>query len=266
MNTINQIGGTHYNQEYQIWDFFCDTGISAMQGNTIKYLLRFDKKNGEEDLLKAKSYIEKLKDCNFNSIPLNDGYTKECLNKLLAQYKHLPVSIHQLIEEIVFIQPRACNNIYYLNPIIEKINSFIDFHKNGTRPFIDIINEINKTHCLEYFEIWYLLRGIPIHPFIIQAITCIYNHSTKGGVKDIEKAISYIDQYIEIDISREHFYTSHYTQKDFDKLADTLLNNANHLNHITESIIRFLLSKSLNKNDLETIKDALYVLITLLKK
>lgn len=37
-----------------------------LKGNVIKYIVRYDKKNGQEDLLKAKHYIEML-------IQLNKG-------------------------------------------------------------------------------------------------------------------------------------------------------------------------------------------------
>lgn len=55
-----QVAGDHYNQrEYQHWDFVCDTNLHYILGNATKYISRWRKKNGIQDLEKAKHYIEK---------------------------------------------------------------------------------------------------------------------------------------------------------------------------------------------------------------
>ena len=53
----NQI---HYEGEIQPWDFIVANNIGYLEGNVIKYIYRYKKKNGIEDLKKAKVYIEKL--------------------------------------------------------------------------------------------------------------------------------------------------------------------------------------------------------------
>lgn len=57
---IQQVGGDHYNAPYQHWDWCAETGLGYLEGNATKYLARFRKKCGREDLEKAASYIRKI--------------------------------------------------------------------------------------------------------------------------------------------------------------------------------------------------------------
>jgi hypothetical protein len=58
-----QVGGSHY-KKYQIQpvEFIIKNNIGFVEGNIIKYILRFKEKGGVQDLLKAKHYIELLID------------------------------------------------------------------------------------------------------------------------------------------------------------------------------------------------------------
>jgi hypothetical protein len=58
-----QVGGSHY-KKYKIQpvEFLIKNNIGFVEGNIIKYLLRFKEKGGVQDLLKAKHYIELLID------------------------------------------------------------------------------------------------------------------------------------------------------------------------------------------------------------
>jgi len=56
-----QVGGDHYKGgEIQPWDFIVSQGMDFLTGNCVKYLSRYRKKGGRQDLLKAKHYLEKL--------------------------------------------------------------------------------------------------------------------------------------------------------------------------------------------------------------
>jgi hypothetical protein len=57
---VCQEGGNHYQAEYQHWDWVQETGIGYLVGNATKYLSRWHKKNGVQDLVKAKTYLEKI--------------------------------------------------------------------------------------------------------------------------------------------------------------------------------------------------------------
>lgn len=56
-----QVGGEHYNKsEYQHWDFVIDNNLGYFEGQITKYVCRWRKKNGKQDLEKAAHYMEKL--------------------------------------------------------------------------------------------------------------------------------------------------------------------------------------------------------------
>jgi len=58
-----QVGGSHY-KKYKIQpvEFIIKNNIGFVEGNVIKYILRFKEKGGVLDLEKAKHYIELLID------------------------------------------------------------------------------------------------------------------------------------------------------------------------------------------------------------
>ena len=58
-----QVGGKHYlKYKIQPVELIIKNNIGFVEGNIIKYVLRFKEKGGVQDLLKAKHYIELLID------------------------------------------------------------------------------------------------------------------------------------------------------------------------------------------------------------
>jgi len=55
-----QIGGSHYQTKIQPWDFIVANNLGYLEGNIVKYISRYKKKNGLEDLYKAQQYLDKL--------------------------------------------------------------------------------------------------------------------------------------------------------------------------------------------------------------
>ena len=56
-----QIGGNHYKRhKVQVWDAILTWGLGFLDGNVVKYVVRYRDKGGIEDLEKAKHYLEKL--------------------------------------------------------------------------------------------------------------------------------------------------------------------------------------------------------------
>lgn len=55
-----QVGGSHYQSSMQHWDFVEDNGVGYLEGCATKYVTRWRKKNGLQDLEKGCHYIEKL--------------------------------------------------------------------------------------------------------------------------------------------------------------------------------------------------------------
>ena len=63
-----QVGGKHYlKYKIQPVEFIIKNNIGFVEGNIIKYVLRFKEKGGVQDLLKAKHYIELLIDSTKSS-------------------------------------------------------------------------------------------------------------------------------------------------------------------------------------------------------
>lgn len=54
------ISPAHYKAAIETWDFIAAHDMTYIQGNIVKYVTRFRKKNGLEDLKKAKAYLNKL--------------------------------------------------------------------------------------------------------------------------------------------------------------------------------------------------------------
>lgn len=56
----DKIRPDHYPKKLDVITFCQSNSIGFSEGNVIKYVVRHDKKNGLEDLLKAKEYLERL--------------------------------------------------------------------------------------------------------------------------------------------------------------------------------------------------------------
>jgi hypothetical protein len=56
-----QIGGNHYQRKpIQPWDYIHQNQMGYLAGNIIKYVSRYQEKNGVQDLEKARHYLDKL--------------------------------------------------------------------------------------------------------------------------------------------------------------------------------------------------------------
>lgn len=55
-----QVGGSHYASAFQHWDMVDDYGVGYLEGCATKYVARWRKKFGLQDLEKAAHFTEKL--------------------------------------------------------------------------------------------------------------------------------------------------------------------------------------------------------------
>ncbi len=56
-----QVGGNHYkDKKIQHWDYVLSNNIPYLEAQVIKYVSRWRDKNGVEDLLKARHFLDKL--------------------------------------------------------------------------------------------------------------------------------------------------------------------------------------------------------------
>ena len=61
MATSKQVGGDHYAvMKIQLIEFILANELGFCEGNVIKYLCRYKRKNGLEDLKKARQYLDFL--------------------------------------------------------------------------------------------------------------------------------------------------------------------------------------------------------------
>lgn len=66
--SANNTGPGHYKDKaIQPWDFVVSNNLGYLEGNVVKYITRWQQKNGIEDLRKAKHYIEKLIEMAMNA-------------------------------------------------------------------------------------------------------------------------------------------------------------------------------------------------------
>ena len=58
--TMDKINPDYYKEGIETDDYIESHGMDYFQGNGIKYVTRFKKKNGVEDLKKAEWYLQRL--------------------------------------------------------------------------------------------------------------------------------------------------------------------------------------------------------------
>lgn len=72
--TDTQEGGNHYKRYViQPTEFIHRNGLDFIQGNVIKYVMRYKEKNGLQDLKKARHYIDLLIEFEYGKDP---GYER----------------------------------------------------------------------------------------------------------------------------------------------------------------------------------------------
>jgi hypothetical protein len=84
-----QVGGNHYAAAYQHWDWAMDVNLGYFEAAASKYAFRWYKKNGLEDLDKARSYLIKAKEGYVNSRWINRCYHVSAIfDRVRAQEKY----------------------------------------------------------------------------------------------------------------------------------------------------------------------------------
>lgn len=81
-----QVAGDHYKSPIQCWDYIVANEIPYLEGQIIRYLTRWRKKNGIEDVYKAKHYLDKLIEVEEKNIPKD--LSEERLKSLIYQPDH----------------------------------------------------------------------------------------------------------------------------------------------------------------------------------
>ncbi len=78
-----QVGGNHYQSDYQHWDWAIDIRLGYLESAATKYVTRWDKKNGVQDVQKGIHYLTKAKEA-FVEKRLRNWSTVVGANRALA--------------------------------------------------------------------------------------------------------------------------------------------------------------------------------------
>lgn len=122
-----QVGGTHYAAEYQHWDLVEDIGLGYLECQATRYIARWRKKNGLEDLRKADHYVEKLLERGRTNRVYWDKVQPRLNNFLLA---NIPNSTDAVLFTLLVTWDRHADLVLCRNMIDELIKG--NFHADGT--------------------------------------------------------------------------------------------------------------------------------------
>ena len=94
-----QVGGGHYESDYQHWDLISYHGVGYLEGCATKYIVRWRKKDGVEDLKKALHYTKKLYSLHKD----HDKRVFKCHVPLTELYKFFEANPHleKLEKEVI---------------------------------------------------------------------------------------------------------------------------------------------------------------------
>lgn len=67
-----QVGGAHYKSPLEHWDMVEEIGMGYLEGCATKYVSRWRKKNGLQDLEKGLHYVQKLQELHSSRIKRNN--------------------------------------------------------------------------------------------------------------------------------------------------------------------------------------------------
>lgn len=70
-----QVAGNHYSGQIQHWDYVWSNELDYFQGQITKYVTRWKKKNGMQDLRKAQHFLEKYIELVGEGSGTNDNIT-----------------------------------------------------------------------------------------------------------------------------------------------------------------------------------------------
>ncbi len=154
MSNNNQVGGNHYQDlNYQPVDFIEDLGLGFMLGSAVKYLCRFDKKGGNEDLLKAIDYLERYKK-RYGEFHISDTETSRALTgAFLNQFKGfqhdaLFKTLSGCLDQAILVIKSQMYNVFNEGEKIELIKQVIHYpdcwDTINFPTLLDAIKEINS--------------------------------------------------------------------------------------------------------------------------
>jgi len=123
-----QVGGQHYQSEYQHWDFVQDALMGLyLEGQITKYISRWRKKNGIQDLEKALHFTRKLYEIEAD--PLGKLQAAENVSELVDRF--CVANGIDLVEGAIIMNVATWEDKETLARVMGAIQSLID---RNTRP------------------------------------------------------------------------------------------------------------------------------------
>lgn len=81
-----QVAGNHYKAPIECWDYIIANNLGYLEGTAIKYITRWRKKNGIEDIRKAIHFLEKLIEVEEKKIDITHFLSESEKQQLKDQY------------------------------------------------------------------------------------------------------------------------------------------------------------------------------------
>jgi hypothetical protein len=98
-----QVDGSHYQSEYQHWNFSADCRLGGFEHTITKYFQRHRLKNGLRDVLKGEHNLEKLLEISrLGFVCMNDGATVTKVHRFFAAHPEMDELDRQVYLCVVF--------------------------------------------------------------------------------------------------------------------------------------------------------------------
>lgn len=112
----NTLSPTHYSRfKIQPLDFIAENSLDFLQGNIIKYVCRYDAKNGLEDLQKASVYLDRLIEKSGGSSQPEAVACNEHLELMyVASMSHIPESDKEILARAAFNPDTGSGSLYII--------------------------------------------------------------------------------------------------------------------------------------------------------
>ena len=160
-----QIGGNHYKglkiEPVELW---AALDLNAFQGSIVKYVMRYKDKNGKQDLLKAKHYIEYIKQLTPKTFTPDTKEAAEYLEKFIKE-NELSEAIEGVIVDVVYED--YDNALIWINGLISEYNEFpvatAAFNELGDRN--NMIEKEDDVNAVTLLKPLVLPKGVVLDQF-----------------------------------------------------------------------------------------------------
>ena len=103
MSYVKQVGGTHYQSGgVEHWDYCSLVEVPNLEYASTKYMTRWRKKNGIQDLQKSLTYVEKRIACHREGMGAGRGARKDYeVFKLFCEDNQIPHEVRRIIDIVM---------------------------------------------------------------------------------------------------------------------------------------------------------------------